>query len=154
MFDSCATSTLHQRVFTAENFYTRSLCTKQFLHQKPLNCTRVLEQEPFTPTRLLTTCPQVNLRFWAVFSIRLTRGYHLISFDIIWYHFKKVIKVILLNDCWNHALFPFIDVKEAASHSTNYSLPRGRGLLLSVNAYIKGWHPKLGSFSKDPFFRA
>ena len=83
MFDSCATSTLHQRVFTAENFYTRSLCTKQFLHQKPLTCTRVLEQEPFTPTSLLTTCPQVNLRFWAVFSIRLTRGYHLISFDII-----------------------------------------------------------------------
>ena len=58
-----------------------------------------------------------------VLSCFFNKTYPGIPFDIIWYHFKKVIKVILLNDCWNHVLFPFIDVKEAASHSTNYSLP-------------------------------
>ena len=58
-----------------------------------------------------------------VLSCFFNKTYPGIPFDIIWYHLKKVIKVILLNDCWNHVLFPFIDVKEAASHSTNYSLP-------------------------------
>ena len=51
------------------------------------------------------------------------KAYLRIPFDII-----KKPKVILLYHCWNHVLFSFIVVKDAASHSTNYSLPRGGGL--------------------------
>ena len=47
------------------------------------------------------------------------KAYLRIPFDII-----KKPKVILLYHCWNHVLFSFIVVKDAASHSTNYSLPR------------------------------
>ena len=50
------------------------------------------------------------------------KAYLRIPFDII-----KKPKVILLYHCWNHVLFSFIVVKDAASHSTNYSLPRGWG---------------------------
>ena len=50
------------------------------------------------------------------------KAYLRIPFDII-----KKPKVILLYHCWNHVLFSFIVVKDAASHSTNYSLPRGGG---------------------------
>ena len=46
------------------------------------------------------------------------KAYLRIPFDII-----KKPKVILLYHCWNHVLFSFIVVKDAASHSTNYSLP-------------------------------
>ena len=51
------------------------------------------------------------------------KAYLRIPFDII-----KKPKVILLYHCWNHVLFSFIVVKDAASHSTNYSLPRGGGV--------------------------
>ena len=44
------------------------------------------------------------------------KAYLRIPFDII-----KKPKVILLYHCWNHVLFSFIVVKDAASHSTNYS---------------------------------
>ena len=50
------------------------------------------------------------------------KAYLRIPFDII-----KQYKVILLYHCWNHVVFSFIVVKDAASHSTNYSLPRGGG---------------------------
>ena len=50
------------------------------------------------------------------------KAYLRIPFDII-----KKPKVILLYHCWNHVLFSFIVVKDAASHRTNYSLPRGGG---------------------------
>ena len=46
------------------------------------------------------------------------KAYLRIPFDII-----KQYKVILLYHCWNHVVFSFIVVKDAASHSTNYSLP-------------------------------
>ena len=65
-------------------------------------------------------------------SERLTRGQHgslrcqFWPFDTIKNH---LIKVILPNHCLNHVLFSFIDVKEAASDSTNYSLPRGGGTM-------------------------
>ena len=48
------------------------------------------------------------------------KAYLRVPFDII-----KQYKVILLYHCWNHVVFSFIVVKDAASHSTNYSLPRG-----------------------------
>ena len=44
------------------------------------------------------------------------KAYLRIPFDII-----KQYKVILLYHCWNHVVFSFIVVKDAASHSTNYS---------------------------------
>ena len=50
------------------------------------------------------------------------KAYLRVPFDII-----KQYKVILLYHCWNHVVFSFIVVKDAASHSTNYSLPRGGG---------------------------
>ena len=46
------------------------------------------------------------------------KAYLRVPFDII-----KQYKVILLYHCWNHVVFSFIVVKDAASHSTNYSLP-------------------------------
>ena len=50
------------------------------------------------------------------------KAYLRVPFDII-----KQYKVILLYHCWNHVVFSFIVVKDAASHSTNYSLPPGGG---------------------------
>ena len=55
------------------------------------------------------------------------KAYLRIPFDII-----KQYKVILLYHCWNHVVFSFIVVKDAASHSTNYSLPRGGGAKLKL----------------------
>ena len=70
--------------------------------------------------RLLKHVPQW---FWGfVMCCFFNKAYLRVPFDII-----KQYKVILLYHCWNHVVFSFIVVKDAASHSTNYSLPRGRG---------------------------
>ena len=58
------------------------------------------------------------------------KAYLRIPFDII-----KQYKVILLYHCWNHVVFSFIVVKDAASHSTNYSLPP---LLPSLPSLARG----------------
>ena len=61
------------------------------------------------------------------------KAYLRIPFDII-----KKQKVILLYHCWNHVVFSFIVFKDAASHSTNYSLPRGGGpLILQVKCMVR-----------------
>ena len=70
--------------------------------------------------RLLKHVPQW---FWGfVMCCFFNKAYLRVPFDII-----KQYKVILLYHCWNHVVFSFIVVKDAASHSTNYSLPRGWG---------------------------
>ena len=64
MFDSYARSSLHQRVFTAEDFYTRPLLHETVFAPETVE----LHHKGFrTGTSLLETCPPVNLRFCAVF---------------------------------------------------------------------------------------
>ena len=70
----------------------------------------------FYTKRLLKHVPQW---FWGfVMCCFFNKAYLRVPFDII-----KQYKVILLYHCWNHVVFSFIVVKDAASHSTNYSLP-------------------------------
>ena len=72
------------------------------------------------------------------------KAYLRIPFDII-----KKPKVILLYHCWNHVLFSFIVVKDAASHSTNYSLPRGGGVwYVSFKTGGNSTNPIMGSDPK------
>ena len=109
MLDSCAQA-LYTKEFSQNNFILDPFAPNSFCARNSHN--GVWNRNLYTK-RLLKHVPQW---FWGfVMCCFFNKAYLRIPFDII-----KQYKVILLYHCWNHVVFSFIVVKDAASHSTNY----------------------------------